>query len=281
MKHEHLSDLGDIDPAHVDVAVAPKPKQRARRKVQQMPKLLEPWAAKAEARMARRPASPGIMIEPGTGQGDVVYASPHDNDAVWQIQLHDAFGTRSKSTVQVFIHQLRALCGQHWNREHEEWRPSETELNAALNFVNSLQPRNEAEAALAAQMVAIHLMTMRVSAQVLGAGTLDERTAATAGKLARTYAILFDTLNRGRGKGRSTRQRITVTHEKHIHTHQHVHVHQGGEQTDAQPQAAGEDHDVRKVAQRARQSPGRPALPGQDPIGEVVSLAGRKRKAGL
>jgi len=277
MANDRPTNLGDIDPAATDVATAPT-QRRTKRAVQPMPALLEPWAVKAKARMSARPASPGLMLE-RRGPNDFVPVSPHDNDEVWQLQIHDAFGTRSPSTVRVFIEQLRTLCGQSWDEQDHAWRPSETELTAALNFVNSVQPRNEAEAGLAAQMLAVHFMTMRLSAEALR--TSDARTASVAGKLARTYAMQMDTLQRARGKGRSTRQHITVRHEKHIHSHQHQHVAAWGcAPPPSVPRATGEHH-VERIEHRAAHDGGSAPLPGPDTGGAVVPLAGRRRKAGL
>lgn len=279
MKYERPSNLGDIDPARVDVATDPKPESR-RRKVQKMPAMLEPWAEKAKARMEKRPASPGVMMEPRGDLGDFEPASPHDNDEVWSLQIHDAFGTRSPSTVAVFMEQLRALCGQSWNDERKAWHPSETELNAALNFINSVQPRNEAEAALAAQMLAVHFMTMRVSASALNTG--DARTASIAAKLARTYAMQMDTLQQARGKRRSTRQHITVRHEKHIHTHQHQHLAAWGCASPAPaPSALSGEHHVPAIEQRTEAVRGSSTVSGADQIGQVVPIGRRERKAGV
>ena len=105
-----------------------------------------------------------------------------------------------------------------------------------LNMIASIRPRNELEAALAAQMIAVHMMMMKTSAAALRTswGT-DPRFAATAGKLARTYAILSDTLNKGRGGRRSSKQTIIVRQEKHVHHHQHVHLGGGGPESGHQP----------------------------------------------
>jgi hypothetical protein len=278
MKYDRPSSLGDIDPAQVDAATAPTRKSR-KRSVRPMPNLLESWAVEAKARMDRRPPPPGIMME-RHGLDEFEPVSPHDNDEVWQLQIHDAFATRSPSVVRVFIEQLRQLCGQHWDDEDQGWRPSETELVAAVSFVNSIQPRSEPEAALAAQMLAVHLMTMRLSAQALNTG--DTRTASVAGKLARTYAMQMDTLQRGRGKGRSTRQHITVKHEKHVHTHQHLHGDAWGCAPSPTPPATliGDQH-VRSDETRASVLGEGRAMPGEGENGAVVPIASRKRKARL
>lgn len=279
MTLDRPTNLGDIDPKQVDVSTDPKPKRR-RRKVQKMPALLEPWAEKARARMEKRPASPGVMMEPRGDHGDFQAVSPHDNDEVWSLQIHDAFGTRSPSTVAVFMEQLRALCGQNWNDERKAWHPSETELNAALNFINSVQPRNEAEAALAAQMLAVHFMTMRLSASALTTG--DARTASIAAKLARTYAAQMDTLQQVRGKRRSTRQHITVRHEKHIHTHQHQHLAAWAyAPSEPAPSVLPGEHHGPAIEQRTEAVCGSAPVSGEEPVGQVVPIGRRARKAGL
>ncbi len=281
MDYNRPTNLGDIDPAQVDVATDPKPKTKPRRrKLQKMPAMLEPWAKKAKARMDKRPASPGVMMEPRGDLGDFQAMAPHDNHEVWALQIHDAFGTRSPSTVTVFMEQLRALCGESWNDERKAWQPSETELNAALNFINSNQPRNEAEAALAAQMLAVHFMTMRLSAQALRTG--DARTASIAAKLARTYAAQMATLQLTRGKRRSTRQHITVKHEKHIHTHQHQHLEAWAyAPPQPTPSALPGDHHESAIEQRAEAVRGGTKVSGTNPVGQVVPIGRRERKAGL
>jgi len=40
----------------------------------------------------------------------------------------------------------------HWDDEAKQWRLDENEYSAALSIVNSVKPRNEMEACLAAQM---------------------------------------------------------------------------------------------------------------------------------
>jgi hypothetical protein len=175
------------------------------------------------------------------------------------------------------MRQLRDLCGQGWDDQAQSWRPNETQLNAALAFVSGIRPRNEVEAALAAQMLAIHFMTMRVATEALKYGLVDARTASAAAKLARTYAAQVSALERSRGKGSTTRQKIVVRHEKHVHTHQHVHIEQGVPGNGAQPHTAQGKHGVRKpVEQGAEVAPGSPALPSADASGSVVPLPRRR-----
>lgn len=134
--------------------------------------------------------------------------------------------------------------------------PSELELNAALNIVSGVRPRNEVEAALAAQMVAIHFMMMKLAGSSLTNGWIDPRNAAITGKLARTYAMQLDIL--GRLRGRVGKQTIRVRYERH--EHRHVHVGEGGLENGTQAQAPT----CRADRNSARKPPRLPAMRSED-----------------
>lgn len=261
---------GDIDPRRLDV----EPKRRRRRRKDRAkpdPKpALKADEAKATARAKRRPLSPGVMLEPGKHGWRT--ESPHNDPNLWELQLADAFGTRSHSVMRVFMRDLRRLCSQDWDEDLDRWKANETELNAALAMVADIQPQNTAEAALAAQMVAIHWMQMRLTQQALNnGGMIMEKDAALASKLARTYTMQLDALQGMRGGKKPSRQSIRVKRESHHH--QHIHIHREGDagKTDEQPQEA-----------RAATVEGRAALSGPREVhGQVVPFAGRAREEGL
>jgi len=196
-------------------------KRVRRRRKPPLPADMRPFIDQARERHLQRPPSPGIALEPGP-EG-YRPESPHSDYDAWTIQICDSFGTRSYSTFCIFLDQLVELCPTFRN-ENGDQAPSELHLNAALNIVSGVRPRNEMEAALAAQMVAVHFMTMKVASAALGHGWTDARNAAIAGKLARTFAQQMDTLARQRG--RVGKQTIKVKYERH--DHRHVHVGEGG-----------------------------------------------------
>ncbi len=133
-----------------------------------------------------------------------------------------------------------------------------------LNMVSSIKPRNEMEAALAAQMVAVHMMTMSVAERCLRVyNCADPHLAAVASKLARTFAMQTDALAKLRGR-KTSRQKITVSYEKH--EHQHVHVHRGEEENGSQPHAKDGDAPVA-------------TLLGDDTSGKALSLSRGERQA--
>lgn len=256
----------DIDPKRLDV---PTSRRKRRNRAKPGPsEALQADKPKARARALKRPLSPGIMYEP-TGRGGLCATSPHSDLELWELQLADAFGTRSSSVMRAFIGQLKRLAPKVWDGGSELWKPHETELNAALAMVADTKPRNVAEAALAAQMVAVHWMQMRISAQALNHGyNVLQQEAAIASKLARTYAIQLETLARLQGKGRTTRQTIRV--RKELHQHVHYHDNRGAKENDGHPHARTATI-VDKCA----------ALSGPDAVGQIVPLASRRRKAGV
>jgi len=208
-----------------------------------MPANMEASAAKAIKRHQRRLLSPGVAVEVAKVGDTYVVASSHQDLLAWEAMVCDALGTRSDSTAKTFLFHLAGLCSQNWQPSEEsggEWCPDERELNMILNFVAGIKPKNEMEAALAAQMVAVHLMQMRLSSRALAGGHIHAANAAMAGKLARTFVMQIEALSRLKGKRSTSKQTITVRQEKHVHNHQHVHIEGERTETGDQPHEANE-----------------------------------------
>jgi hypothetical protein len=254
----------------VDRAV---PLRRLRKAAQKppMPDNLQPIAEKARERHRKRHANPGVAIEvEKITEHGYKLASPHSDTEAWQAMVCDAFGTRSEATALTFLCQLTKLCDQNWHPDDEkgggEWVPDECELNMILNMVSGIKPKNEMQAALAAQMVAVHLMMMSVTERCLRVyKCADPHLANAASKLARTFAMQTEALAKLQGR-RTSRQKITVRYEKH--EHQHVHMHRGEEEIGSQPHAQDGNAPVATL------------LSNYAPI-EAVPLSGRKGQAGV
>lgn len=259
----------DIDPVREDVAARPR-RRRHRDRPEPSP-LMRADKPKALAQALKRPHAPAIMFE-REGDGYIATA-PHSDDDLWDLQIARAFGTRSQSVMREFLIQLEALCTRAWDDQDRAWKPNESEFTAILSMVNDLQPRNTAEAGLAAQIVLLHLMVMRLGKQALNSGgMIMERDAALTGKLARTYAMLMDTYQGLRGKRRTSRQTIKVS--KELHQHVHYHDHRGSQGNDGQSHGRGE-----AGAEKFEPADDCPALPGADEGGRVVPLPRRAWKA--
>ena len=250
---------GRLDPRKLDVAAKPKRKRRARDRPDPAPELVA-GQAKAEARAYARPFPPGIMLEPA-GFDKEHWTSPHSNVDLWHLQLGDAFGTRSRAVLITFMAQLQALCtDREWDCEARQWRLDENEMSAALAMVNTIKPRDEIEAALAAQMVAIHILTMKTTARAIK-DCYDTRTAAVAAKLARTFAMQMEALRANRTRRTTARQSIKVRKE----THQHIHYHRGDDGNDRQAHGP-----TRATVNQCT------SLPSPDASGRVVPLPSRQ-----
>lgn len=150
--------------------------------------------------------------------------------------------------------------------------PNEDELTTILHIVAAHRPRNEAEAALAAQIAATHMITMKLAKHAYDY-PYDSRSIDSFSKLARTSAIQIETMAGLKGKRKTTRQKITVRHEKHIHNHQHVHM-GGVGQSEGQCDATRSD--LSKLP-RAGEAEKCAPLPGEEEARRVVSIQGRSR----
>lgn len=226
---------------------------------------LREWEGGAERRMLKRPYPPNVITSPD-GQGGEHWTSPHADASLWTLQLADAFGTRSQAVVTTFMRQLEALtAGKTWDESKGQWRINETQFSAVLAIVNGMRPRNEMEACLAAQMVAVHMMQMALSAHAMKYPQ-DVKTAAVAGKLARTFTGQIDAMQGLKGKRRTVKQTITV--RKEAHQHVHYYDHRGAGEGEQQSHATDGSATVQLST-----------VSGEGEDGRVVPFTRRARKA--
>jgi len=224
---------------------------------------------KAAARTLRRKHGPIVSIDRNTTELDCPFSVSEEE---WRWMVIDTFGTRCHQVANIFLLHLVELCSTTWNEETEKWVPNEDELTTILHIVAAYKPRNEAEAALAAQIAATHMITMKLAKRAYDS-PYDSRSIASFSKLARTSAIQIETMAGLKGKRRTTRQKITVRHEKHIHNHQHVHM-GGVGQSEGQCDATRSDQ--RKLP-RAGEAEECTPLPGEEEARRVVPIQGRSR----
>ncbi len=133
------------------------------------------------------------------------------DEALWAARLAKALGTPDTYLIEHFLNQAANVT---WKTEAPK------ASNQAVAAIQGIAPRDELEAMLAVQMVAVHNAAM----ECLRRAMIPEQTfegrdqnLKYATKLTRTFTAQVETLNRHRGKGQ---QKVTV---------EHVHVHQGGQ----------------------------------------------------
>jgi hypothetical protein len=125
-------------------------------------------------------------------------------------------GSRSDQWNETLANQaLRTLWTAHSKDE-----ALSRQYNAVVAALVGIEPRDEIEAMIAAQLLGAHNAAMECYRRAM----LKDQTFEgyreylnQANKLSRTHAVLLDALNRHRGKGQ---QKVTV---------EHVHVHSGGQ----------------------------------------------------
>ena len=202
-----------------------------------LPQFMRDRATVAKRAHATRPIPPRIGVD-----GDELSASfecpyaDEDRDA-WEALLFQAFGSRSIAVVSCFTRQLADFCRREWDDKAARWKPSTHEFNTVLAMVAAMKPRDEAQAAYAAQLAAVHLASMRLAERVTGGGFVDPRTVAVLAKASRAYGDGMVQMQRLQGRGRATRQSIKVQSNKH----QHLHYYGGSRENGGQPhtKAAG------------------------------------------
>jgi hypothetical protein len=108
--------------------------------------------------------------------------------------------------------------GQLINASKEK-EVSESGTNFMLSVIKGVEPRDQTEAMLAAQMAAVHMASMTFARRLAHVDTIQQQDSASNAfnKLTRTFAAQAEALKRYRSGGE---QKMTV---------QHVHVAEGGQ----------------------------------------------------
>lgn len=226
--------------------------------------------------LKRRHGPPIFMIheKDGSFRWDWPFKADPAEDEDWKFLIVDAFGTRHSMVAAAFINHLLDVCSHTYDDESQRWIPDEGQVVMLLHIVNAHKPRNEAQAALAAEMAVTHMLLMKVGKRVADY-TYDTKMIGAYSNLARTSAFQHEVMANAKGKHRSTSQKITVRQEKHVHQHIHFdHINGGEEQNVRQPDAS--------MGSRADKNADRvAALPGPEEAGRLMSCDGRQGQAGL
>ena len=162
------------------------------------------------ARKKELPVAPSMKV---SEKGGVPQLSPdHPDSALGQILLMKAVGTTSTDFLYGLLRQL-VYAGSQGSEVDEDG------LNFMLSVVKGIEPEDEVESMLAAQMATVHMATMKFARRLNHVETLPQQDSAERAfnKLARTFAAQVEALRRYRTGGE---QKVTV---------EHVHVHQGGQ----------------------------------------------------
>jgi hypothetical protein len=165
--------------------------------------------AHLDRRRNRKP-SPSLKI---SMKGDVATISTdHADEAVGNSLLLEALGTADVDFLNGFLAQLA-------NVGTKGRVVDESGLNFMLAVVKGIEPRDQVEAMLAAQMAAVHAATMTFARRLNHVENIPQQDSAERAfnKLARTFAAQVEALKRYRSAGEQT---VRV---------EHVTVNEGGQ----------------------------------------------------
>lgn len=180
------------------------------------PSLVSPLATEgavapsAPASPRRRKRAPRVKLT--AENGGISLDVDHAHAATGWAMIMNAIGTDDPDFMRAFLSQVA-------NAGFQGQEPDSSGANFILSVVKSIEPRDELEAMLAAQMAAVHIATMTFARRLAHVETLPQQDGAERAfnRLARTYAVQMETLKRYRTGGE---QKVTV---------QHVTVNDGGQ----------------------------------------------------
>ncbi len=128
----------------------------------------------------------------------------HPDELIGHLLMQNALGTLDSAFMLGLVDQLaKATSGGS--------RIDEDELNFMVSFIKGIEPRDQVESLLAAQMVTIHMAMMAFLRHLPLIELLPQQDAAeqAINKFARTFTTQMDALKRYRSGGE---QKVTVTH---------------------------------------------------------------------
>jgi hypothetical protein len=168
----------------------------------------EPTAAEQAAlrtlaeRKGRKPPSPKLKVVQKAGVSQV--SADHGDQAVAYDLLLNSIGATD-------FDFLDGLLAQLVNAGSQGRAADDRGLNFMLAVIKGIEPRDEVETMLAAQMAAVHMATMTFARRLAHVENIPQQDSAERAfnKLARTFAVQVEALKRHRSSGE---QRVTVKH---------------------------------------------------------------------
>jgi hypothetical protein len=124
------------------------------------------------------------------------FSIDHPDSELGEQLMADALGVADGDAMHGILRQLvkASVNGQ---------RADAVNLAFMISMVKSIKPRDSVEAMLVAQMVSVHVMAMRCAYHLANAEDIARQDSAgrALGRLARTFPIQMEALNRYRNNG--------------------------------------------------------------------------------
>jgi hypothetical protein len=157
--------------------------------------------------LARREKNLSLRIQVSKNGGGLKVETNHTHELVGEVHLMDALGTADGEFRNGILQQLA-------NASSNGGEIDERGLNFMFSVIKGIEPRDQVETMLAAQMAAVHMASMRLArhlANVVNIPVLDCAERAF-NKLNRTFATQMEALKRYRtgGEQKVTLQNVSV-----------------------------------------------------------------------
>lgn len=120
----------------------------------------------------------------------------HPDPELSEQLMMNALGVADREAMDGILRQLVRASASGGSAD-------EVNLSFMISMVKSLKPRDSVEAMLVAQMVSVHVMTMRCVQHLATADDIPQHDSAARalGRLARTFPAQIEALNRYRSHG--------------------------------------------------------------------------------
>jgi hypothetical protein len=141
--------------------------------------------------LAREKRAPNVSVEMKDGQANLFIGE--NSEPAEFLKLMEAMGTCDRLFISPLLSQIA-------NAVSSKGELKEEAMQFAVSFIKSIEPENEVEALLAAQMAAVHVCAMDTSRRYMWAETLQGRDSAERAltKLTRTFTTQMETLKKYR-----------------------------------------------------------------------------------
>src|SRR5262249_40745520 len=161
---------------------------------------------------ARREAKPSVRYKVCKNGSDPQLALDHPNKPIGVALLMESLASADCDFVNGIVYQLANASGQGQDID-------EHGFNFMLSVIKGIEPRDQLEAMLAAQMAAVHVASMTFARRLAHVENIPRQDSAERAfnKLTRTFAMQMDALKRYRT---GAEQKVTL---------QHVSVAEGGQ----------------------------------------------------
>ena len=156
-----------------------------------------------ERHFARREAKPSVRLKVSRNGSDLQIGFDHPDEQIGRALVMEALAAADWDFVDGILKQLVNASAQGQDID-------ERGLNFMLSVIKGIEPRDQLEAMLAAQMAAVHVATMTFA-------RVAPMNISAFNKLTRTFAMQMEALKRYRA---GAEQKVTL---------QHVSVTEGGQ----------------------------------------------------